>query len=65
MTRSLQWLDDLADGKRIFAFIQTERAGVIERVEATVEDVERRNGAVVQARPFYGQRSDETRRRGW
>jgi hypothetical protein len=63
MERSLAWLDMLADGKRIFPFIESEKAGVIERVEASVEDVECRNGAVVQARPFYGQRSDQTCRR--
>ena len=62
MERSLAWLDMLADGRRIFPFLQTEAAGVIERVEASVEDVERRNTAVDQARPFYGQRSDVTRR---
>jgi hypothetical protein len=65
MERSLAWLDDLADGKKVFPFIESEKAGVIERVEATVEDVFERNGSVVQARPFYGQRSDMTPRRGW
>lgn len=64
MTRSLQWLDDLSDGKKIFAFIQSEDAGAISKHEASVEDVFERNGAVVQAEAFYGRRSDQTRRRG-
>lgn len=62
MERSLAWLDMLADGKRIFPFLESEAAGVMERVEATVADVDARNGAVYQARDFYGQRSDRTPR---
>jgi len=61
MERSLTWLDMLADGKRIFPFLQSEDAGVMQRVEATVDDVDQRNGAVYQARPFWGTRSDRDR----
>ena len=59
MERSLKLMDDLNDGKMIFPFIQSECAGVTTKTEASVWDVYRRNGAVVQANPFYGQRSDE------
>ena len=59
MERSLKLMDDLNDGKMIFPFIQSECAGVTTKTEASVWDVYRRNGAVVQASPFYGQRSDE------
>jgi len=63
LERSLQWLDMLADGRRIFPFLQSEHAGVMQVVESSVDDVETRNGAVYQARAFYGTRSD--RDRGW
>ena len=61
MERSLAWLDMLADGKRIFPFLESEDAGVMQRVESTVDDVDQRNGAVYQARAFYGVRSDRVR----
>lgn len=58
MERSLQWLDWLSDGRRIFPFLESEAAGVIQHVESSVDDVEQRNGAVYQARAYYGRRSD-------
>lgn len=61
MRRSLAWLDMLADGERIFPFLETEAAGVIQHVQAAADDVEARKGAVYQARDFYGQRSDRYR----
>lgn len=63
LERSLAWLDMLADGRRIFPFLQSEDAGVMEVVHVTPDDIEQRNGAVYQARAFYGTRSD--RDRGW
>lgn len=64
MERSLAWLDMLADGRRIFPFLESEAAGVMKRVETTAEDIEQRDGAVYQARSFYGIRSDQSRRLG-
>jgi hypothetical protein len=61
LARSLAWLDMLADGRRIFPFLQSEAAGVMQVVETTVDQVEQRNGAVYQARAFYGTRSDRDR----
>lgn len=59
--RSLAWLDMLADGQRIFPFVETEEAGVMKRVESEVADVEAQNGAVYQARAYYGTRSNRAR----
>lgn len=61
MERSLQWLDYLADGRRIFPFLESEEAGHIERIESSVDDIELRNGVVYQAQAYYGVRSDRNR----
>lgn len=58
---SMELLDDLADGKKVFPFLESEQAGTIEHLEVTVDQVEARNGAVYQARDFYGRRSDRDR----
>lgn len=58
LERSMLWLDMLSKGTKIFPFTETENAGVMERVEASVDDVDDRNGAVYQARSYYGVRSD-------
>jgi hypothetical protein len=60
LKRTLAMLDELAQGKRIFYFQETADAGLgpVE-FEASPADVMQRNGAVQQARPFYGQTSDD------
>ena len=58
LTRSMEWLQLLSEGKRIFAFTETQDATTLERVEASESDVFERNGVVVQARAYYGNRSD-------
>jgi len=61
---SMELMQQLGDGdKKVFPFLETEAAGVLELIEATVDDVEQRNTASYQARDFYGRRSD--RDRGW
>jgi hypothetical protein len=61
---SLKLMDELGDGKKVFPFLESEAAGVMQVVETNVDDVEARNGAVYQARAFYG-RTSERDRGGW
>lgn len=58
MNRSMEWLNLLSQGKRIFAFTETQDATTLERVESETSDILDRNGSVVQAMAYYGKRSD-------
>lgn len=58
LTRTQEWLELLTQGKRIFAFAETQDATTLERVEASTSDILDRNGSVIQASPYYGHRSD-------
>lgn len=57
---SLQWLDMLAMGKRIFGFQETQDATVMEKSDATSSDVWQRNSSVDQSVAYWGRRSDMT-----
>ena len=58
MQRSLEWMELLSQGKRIFAFVETQEATVMERVEASASDVAARNGVIEQARDYFGRTAD-------
>lgn len=61
MQRSLEWMELLSQGKRIFAFVETVEATVMERVESSSSDIAARNGVVQQARDYFGHGADEPR----
>lgn len=61
--RSLQWLELLSQGKRIFAFIEVQNATVMKMADVTTDDVMERQGVVAQGKDYFGVRSDE--RRNW
>ena len=56
--RAEKWLEDLAQGKRIFGFAQTADAGRIDNSAVTLADLQKRNGVVLQASRLFGVRSD-------
>ena len=65
MERSLQWLNDLADGIRIFPIVENMKAGHMDIAEVTPSEVCHRNGVVVQADRYFGERSERNERMGW
>lgn len=58
LQRSLQWLDDLAQGVRIFPMLEAMEAGRTETRVETREDVEDRDGMTFQAARFFGTRAN-------
>ncbi len=58
--QSMEWLDLLAQGKRIFAFQETQDATVMEKSDATIADIDARNGVVTQAQDYFGRRADRS-----
>lgn len=58
LKQSMEWLDMLAMGKRIFAFQQATDATIMERIDSSVDDINARNGVVTQAEAYYGRRAD-------
>jgi hypothetical protein len=61
--RSMEWLEMLAQGKRIFAFTETQNATTLERTESDTADILARNGVVTQASAYFGRRADVSQ--GW
>jgi hypothetical protein len=60
LKQSMEWLDMLAGGKRIFAFQQATDATIMERVDSEASDIEARNGVVFQAEAYFGRRADRS-----
>lgn len=58
MDRSDVWLEQLAQGVRIFGFLETQDAGRIDQNILTAAEVKARNGLVVQAERYFGIRAD-------
>ena len=56
--RAQAWLEQLAQGVRIFGFVETAKAGHLHDHTETYFEVTKRNGLVVQAERFMGIRSD-------
>ena len=63
--QSMEWLEMLAQGKRIFAFQQTQDATYMEGSDASVYDIDARNSVVDQAEALYGRRADRSQGYGW
>ena len=57
MDRSIQWLNDLANGVRIFPLQENMEAGHMEHDITTPIEIEQRNGVVQQARRYFGRRA--------
>lgn len=55
---ALKMLDALADGKRIFPFLETAKAGIIDHKVESARDVAARNQVTWQANRFFGTRSN-------
>lgn len=60
--RATGWLNELAQGTRIFPFQQASDAGRLENSKVTDSELAERNGVLLQASPFFGVRSDRGRR---
>lgn len=60
LKQSMEWLDLLSQGKRIFAFKQTQDASIMEKTDASVADIDARNSVVDQAEPYFGRRADRS-----
>lgn len=58
LQRSMAFLDELEQGKKIFGFTETEDAGHQKMDIETPEEVRLRNGAVVQSSRYWGTRAD-------
>ena len=56
--RSQAWLEQLAQGTRIFGFLESAQAGTIDENVLTAQEVVNRNGLVVQAERYFGIRAD-------
>lgn len=56
--RASVWLEQLAQGTRIFSFQETEDAGRAANSDETLQDLITRNGVVTQAHRIFGVRSD-------
>lgn len=54
MNRSLEWMELLSQGKRIFAFVEAQEATVMSVITATDDDEEERNGLVQKGRDYFG-----------
>lgn len=65
MNRSLTWLDELAEGKKIFLFAEVRDATFMTGEIASKETVTDRDGSVSQAAAYFGRRSDEASFGGW
>lgn len=65
MNRTLEWMDMLAEGKRIFAFAEVQNATFMTGEIASKETVTERDGSVAQAAAYFGKRSDEASPGGW
>lgn len=60
MERSASWIEQLAQGVRIFGFIESSQAGMIDQNILTAAEVTQRNGLVVQAERYFGIRADRS-----
>ena len=60
MSRSQAWLEQLAQGTRIFGFVETMNAGVLDENILTNQEIEQRDLLVVQADRYFGIRSDRS-----
>lgn len=58
---SLEQLEMIAKGDRIFSFTETAEAGLVENNTMTASEIERRDTMVVQAAAFFGTRGNELR----
>jgi hypothetical protein len=67
LKQSMEWLDMLAQGKRIFGMQQTQDATIMEKSDASVYDIDKRNSVVDQAEDYFGRRADRSFRHdtGW
>lgn len=65
MIRSQAMLEQLAQGVRIFGFVETMQAGVMDENILTAAEVTNRNGLVVQAQRYFGIRADRSCGTGW
>ncbi len=57
---ALEMLDSLASGERIFGILEHQAAGAMNLTIDTPADVEHRHGVVVQARRYFGRRSNQS-----
>lgn len=57
--QSLDWLEQLASGERIFAFAEAQDAGLPSDETDTPETVYRRRGVVTSARRYFGRRNNQ------
>lgn len=57
--QALAWLEQLAQGERVFAFAETQQAGLIADEKDTPATVCARHGVVADARRFFGRRNNE------
>jgi hypothetical protein len=60
MDRSEAWLEQLAQGVRIFGFLETMDAGRIDQNILTNDEITQRNLLVVQAERYFGIRGDRS-----
>lgn len=58
LRRSLLWLDQLSQGRAVFALAETLDAGHLTHETTTAAEIEERRGAVVQAARYFGRRAD-------
>jgi len=58
MMRSQAWLEQLAQGVRIFGFLETQAAGVLDENILTSSEITDRNLIVVEAERYFGIRAD-------
>jgi hypothetical protein len=53
------WLDQLASGHRIFGFLETEAAGLVETHDLIESDLQRKRSIITQARRYFGKRAQD------
>lgn len=58
LDRSVMWLEQLAQGKMLFGFVQAEKAGTLDSSIETIDDVIARNGTTWVAARFFGIRGN-------